>query len=488
MTATISRAKLYLLPCLLLLCMTAPHLEQGDFRRDTGRYAAVGHYMWSGGQVGVPYLNPETPYFNKPPLALVIHGLFLKIFGVSVAVARIPSIIASLGVVIMSMAAARQIGTRAEAVVSGFVLASTYEYFRRAREISLDLWQLFFMMGAVVLILRGLRTGKPWWIVGGGLPLGLALLCKPLVGLLVIPIALGWCTWAKQGRLSVWLLVGTLPLAVLVALPWHWHMYSLFGDNFLQQYFGKEVLDRARGLHLKQPLYYYLDQNLRTYWPWLAAVAFAIVHGFRHRAVPAVATHRAAATATPSDRVRNSRSPRRDLVFFGLWWSALLLVFLSIFPDKKPNYALPLYPMLSWVAAAGICRLPWKRLREWYEQGFPWLATSTALLLIALSIAPIQFQKGADSNWKRVLDWVSGHGGTAETLFHAGLEANDICYFYLKTGRWLRPWNGEANANVEGIILTRATQAPALLSDARFSPAISAGNYVVLVALSGGGP
>jgi hypothetical protein len=29
----------------LLLSMTLPHLEQGDFRRDTGRYAAVGRYV-----------------------------------------------------------------------------------------------------------------------------------------------------------------------------------------------------------------------------------------------------------------------------------------------------------------------------------------------------------------------------------------------------------------------------------------------------------
>src|SRR5688572_13045611 len=80
----VSRFKFYALPSLVLLCLTLPHLEQGDFRRDTGRYAAVGHYMWSSGDLLVPHLNPQTPYFNKPPLALLIHGLFLKTFGVDV--------------------------------------------------------------------------------------------------------------------------------------------------------------------------------------------------------------------------------------------------------------------------------------------------------------------------------------------------------------------------------------------------------------------
>jgi 4-amino-4-deoxy-L-arabinose transferase-like glycosyltransferase len=80
----LSRANLLLLlPIAWLLAVTVPHLDQGDFRRDTGRYAAVGLYMWSGGSLLQPHLNPETPYFNKPPLGLWIHGAVLKLFGVS---------------------------------------------------------------------------------------------------------------------------------------------------------------------------------------------------------------------------------------------------------------------------------------------------------------------------------------------------------------------------------------------------------------------
>src|SRR5664280_3878878 len=140
----LTRIQLIGLPCLLLLCCTLPHLDQGDFRRDTGRYAAVGLYMWTDGHVGVPYLNPDTPYFNKPPLATIIHGLFLKIFHVHVAVARFPSVLAALGVVIMSVLTVSLIASRVEALVSGLVLATTYEFFRRTRAISLAFWQLFF--------------------------------------------------------------------------------------------------------------------------------------------------------------------------------------------------------------------------------------------------------------------------------------------------------------------------------------------------------
>src|ERR1700704_1271103 len=133
----------YLIPILLLLAFTLPHLEQGEFRRDTVRYAAVGLNMWRSDSLLVPYLNSEKPYFNKPPMAFWIHGLALKIFGPRLAAARAPSILAAIGVVIFSMLSVRNLATRREAVVSGIVLASTYEFFRRTREISLDFWQLF---------------------------------------------------------------------------------------------------------------------------------------------------------------------------------------------------------------------------------------------------------------------------------------------------------------------------------------------------------
>src|SRR5262249_43357247 len=136
--------KLCLLPVIWLLAVTVPHLEQGDFRRDTGRYAAVGLYMWDGGSLLQPHLNPNTLYFNKPPLAFWIYGVCLKLFGVHLTVARLPSIAAALGVVCLSVLTARQIGSKAEALTSGLVLALSYEFFRRTREISLDFWQLLF--------------------------------------------------------------------------------------------------------------------------------------------------------------------------------------------------------------------------------------------------------------------------------------------------------------------------------------------------------
>ncbi len=412
-----NRAKILLLPCVLLLTVTLPHLNQGDFRRDTGRYAALGLRMWTEGPLLMPYLDPETPYFNKPPLALWIHGLFLKVLGVRVAIARVPSVLAAVGVVCLSVLTARRIGSRAEALASGCVLALTYEFFRRTREISLDFWQLFFVMLATYLVVSGAKSARRGLVVAAGIPLGLALLCKPFVALGIIPIWAVWLALWGRGRWIAWLLVVALPLGLLVAAPWHIYMWSIFGDAFLQRYLFSEVVERTRG-HLQHgPVYYHSMVLFTTYWPWMA---FVIFEGWR--------------------RWRGGiyRGRKRDLAMFGGVWCGMVLVFLSLFPDKKINYGLPLYPMLSWIAAAGLCRMPWRRLRNWYRSGLTGLAPTAVALLVVLSLAPIQFQKPENAEWQGLFRWMEREGIGPDRLRYSDLEPNQLCYFYLKRGQWLK--------------------------------------------------
>lgn len=427
-----NRLKTLLLPCLLLLAVTLPHLDQGDFRRDTGRYAAVGLYMWTDGPLLTPYLDPQTPYFNKPPLALWIHGAFLKVFGVHVAVARVPSVLAALGVLCLSVLTARRIGSRAEALVSGCVLALTYEFFRRTREISLDFWQLLFLMLAAYLVVTGAKSARRGPVVTAGIPLGLALLCKPLVALGVIPVLALWLALLGRARWIVLLLVAALPLALLVAAPWHVYMWSVFGDAFVSQYLFHEVVERTRGHLQTGPVYYYAAVIATNYWPWLAGVVFEAWRRWRGGTV---------------------RRRSRDLVVLGGVWCGLVLGLLSLFPDKKINYGLPLYPMLSWVAAAGLCRLPWPTLGRWYRRGFAGLAPTAVAALVLLSVAPVRFQAPADKDWQALFKWMDRESVGANQLCQRDLEPNEICYFYLKRGWW--PARFEPAAQGERLVLTR---------------------------------
>ena len=438
--------RFYLLPILILLAVTLPHLEQGEFRRDTVRYAAIGLYMYQGGSLLTPYANAEKMYFNKPPLALWIHGLFLKLFRPNLMAARIPSILAAIGVLVFSMLSIRNLGTRREAVISGIVLASTYEFFRRTREISIDMWQLFFILISVWLITKTIRTGVRWPVIVCGIPIGLALLCKQFVGLMALPVFAIWLALAGRRGVIKWLFLGALPVSILVATPWHIYMYAAFGDSFAKRYFGHEVVERVTKSNESGSIFYYLGQNVRTYWPWMLGLAYAVFLAMKRLSVgarghvPALKSGPAAAGSPHSKR-------RHEFVSLAAIWVGFWLIAISLFTDKKPNYALPLYPMLSWIVAWGLCRLPSTKLKSWYDRGLPWLAPATVAVFLIAALAPIRFQEPPEKNWLALVNWMNANKIDVARLAYTNLEQNDVCYVYLKTGQWMRTLESERTHN-----------------------------------------
>jgi 4-amino-4-deoxy-L-arabinose transferase-like glycosyltransferase len=200
-------------------------------------------------------------------------------------------------------------------------------------------------------------------------------------------------------------------------------MWREFGEAFTSRYLGHEVLDRARGKISTNPPLYYFQIIGATYWPWLAILVYALWHRYRG--------------------VRPPRRPSRDLVLLGGVWAIYGLLLISLFPDKKPNYALLVYPMLSWVAAAGLCRLPWPKLGQWYRCGLPWLAPAAAALLVILSVAPIRFQAPPNKDWQKVFAWMDDQSIKPGQLLARGMDENDKCYFYIRRGWWPAP---ETNA------------------------------------------
>ncbi|MBL9031080.1 MAG: glycosyltransferase family 39 protein [Phycisphaerae bacterium] len=418
-------------PLVLLLAVSLPHLDQGDFNGDTGWYSAVGLSAWRSGQCWTLYGMPGQPYFNKPPLAFWIHGGVLAVLGPSVWAARLPTLLAAAIAVCFTNAIGRRLlGPRAGALAAG-ALALSIEFFRRTREVSLDMWQLAFMLGALWLVLRGVRrAGEPphangagpaqaWPFALAGFPLGLALLCKPLTGLVMLPVAaamLATLGHARQARM----LLATLAVAIAVAAPWHASMVIRHGDEFLRQYLGAEVVDRAAGRlerssNRSSPWWFYCRQIAANYWPWLACVALAWLSWARLR-----------------DRARPA------MLAAAVWAGAWLAV-LSAFPDRRDRYALPIYPALAWMASAWLAApaMPWAarvcKAARW------WGPPIAAALGIAVAIAPIRVQAPPAAQWSALYDWLDGpRAAEPRTLWVAGQAPAAAARAYLRTGEWPR--------------------------------------------------
>lgn len=418
-----ARFRVYAIPAAVLAAITLPHLGQGDWRGDAGWYSAIALQAWRSGQWWTLHAEPGQLYFNKPPLVFWIHGLFLHALGPGIAAARLPTVLVSVGCLVATVGIARGWVARWPALLAGVVLALTYEFFRRNREISLDLWQLLFMLLSVWLIATAVKKDRAGPALLAGLPLGLALLCKPLVALAALPILAVWMVWARAGRRAWWLLLTGL-VAVAVAAPWHVSMAVIHGPAFTGQYFGTEIAARAAGEAVggqlePKPAWFYLELLISTYWPWLAMVVIAGWTWWRRRAKDA----------------GNSRAA--PLLKLGIVWTLAWLVLLSIFADRRPRYALPLYPGLAWIAASGLASVALVGLRPVLRGWMKWALPAAIVGGVVFAALPVRVQRGADPQWPAFFDWVRANapGGVLDGAFSGAPAAR----MYLETGRWPGP-------------------------------------------------
>ena len=440
-----------ILPLVVLLAVTLPKLNQGDWRGDTGWYAALGLDAARSGRWTLSAGEGE-PYFNKPPLVFWIVGRVLDWFGVDMLVARLTSVLAAAIGVVATAGVARELGTRRLGAMAGVILALTYEYFRRTREISLDMWHAAFLLLAAWAIVKGavagtvplwprghmrkgteqdrqragasITPGQPsrsplhvWsiaWLALAGVPVGLALMTKPLIALAFVPILAIWL-WRVRGGKHAALVLVTLMVGVVIALPWHLWMMRTYGDAFLEQYFGREIAARASGQLVggqkaTQPVWYYLAQIAGGYWPWLLALVAAMI-------------------------ARIWRSPAGLLA---LVWAGAWLILLTAFPDRRDRYAIPIYPGLAIASAMGVLYLCRGVRRRRVNVALRLAAPASMVIAIVVAALPIRVQSKPDEQWTKLEAFINAD--TAHrTLYEGASDGAPAARVFLITGDWPIP-------------------------------------------------
>lgn len=428
-----TRLRHYLIPLALLLALTLPHLAQGDLRTDTGWYSAIGlssirhlPHATSLADALTLHAEPGKPFFNKPPLALWIHGVTLYALGVSVPAARIPTIAAAAACVALVVALVRTVGARTHAMMAGVSLACTLEFARRTKELSLDMWQLAFMLAAVLVVARAARAAaRPnarSALLSGAL-IGAALLCKPVVALLASILLVAWL--ASRRRLAPAWAPLHLAAALAVAAPWYVLMTAHHGDAFLSRHFVGEVADRAAGLTTAgptgklgggaEPPTFYLAQIISSYWPWLATALLGTVALARRELPPRA----------------------RPLALLAILWFAAWLVLLSIFPDRRPRYALVLWPAGAILSGLWLGVRAARPLRPLVRAVAAWGVAIAAVGGAAFALAPVRVQRPPSAQWPALFEWMRSTHTT--DLYQGSALGPTGARVYLETGRWPIP-------------------------------------------------
>lgn len=433
-------------PVVVLLAVTLPKLNQGDWRGDTGWYAALGLDAARSGRWSLSAGEGE-PYFNKPPLVFWIVGRVLAWSGVDLLTARLTSVFAAAIGVIATAGIARELGTRRLAAIAGVILALTYEYFRRTREISLDMWHGAFLLLAAWAIVKGATLGcaieigstvgsEPRaagsslrgaavasafaWFALAGVPIGMALMTKPLIAMASAPIMAIWL-WRVRGPKHAALVLVTLLVGVAIALPWHLWMAQTYADAFLDQYFGREIAARASGQLVggqkaTQPAWYYLAKIATGYWPWLVALGAALI-------------------------VRAWRTPAGLLA---LVWAGAWLLLLTLFPDRRDRYAIPIYPGLAIASAMGVLHLGRGVWRSRVNHALRLAAPISAVIAVVVAVLPIRVQSKPDEQWTKLEEFI-GADASHRLLYEGASDGAPAARVFLLTGAWPIPTRDAAD-------------------------------------------
>lgn len=275
------------------------------------------------------------PWFCHPPLYMWTSFIIGNIFGWGEFSARLPSVIFSVLIILLTYFIARKFYNENTAFIGALILMTSLQFFIQARLANLDTTFTFFMMAAVYIgyiVIGSVRQTESsvqnvfksrrlyvllFWIMCalGTLTKGPFALCLPFA---IIIIYLFFTKKLKE--LKVFFTIEGILLYLIVGGFWYAAgllKYKMEFYNLVFKYFTFErvispVMDQSG------PIYYYLLVFIPGLFPWIAFF------------VPAV-----------SDAFKNIKDERN--IFF-IVWIMFTFIFFTLVQTKLPNYILFIYP------------------------------------------------------------------------------------------------------------------------------------------------
>jgi len=288
-----------------------------------GRNAQAAREMAAEGRWLVPLLFGE-PYYDKPAPFFALLRAFQAVLGESELALRLPSVLASLGTLLLLHRFALPRYGRRTAALAGVIYATSPEVVVLARFCNFDATLAFLVTAAVVAWLSWLdeRRGFPWpaWAA-----MGLGVLIKGPVAI-VLPLLIVLACARRRGVLAAAThaarpLRGALVLGAVV-LPWLLPA-TLTDPAYVRTFLLRHNVERylSSGFeHVRNPLFF-LPVIAGGMFPWSLLVPVALQS--RERALePAI-------------------------------WAGVIILF-SFGQAKLATYVLPAFPGLALWIACGV--------------------------------------------------------------------------------------------------------------------------------------
>ncbi len=300
------------------------NLGQWDlWNPDEPRYAEVAREMVVNGDWVLMHYNGNV-YPDKPPLFFWLIGLSSYLWqGFTSFSARIPAAFFGMLAVILTCLIGRSLFGSSVGLISGLILATSFEFAFRSTRANIDSTLTFFTTASILCFLHWYRSKGPM-IYGLYVGMALATLTKGPVGfLLPLLVCLAFLIVQKDWKTikEMKLLPGML-LMLVVVLSWYVPAVLKGGSSYLQDTLFKHSLARySQGWAKVRPFYYYLYTFPMSFLPWAIFLPAALVYG----------------------RLRETVEKRKEYLFLFVWF-AVIFLFFSVSKGKRPLYLLPLFP------------------------------------------------------------------------------------------------------------------------------------------------
>lgn len=288
----------------------------------------------------IPTMNGELR-IEKPPLPTWIAAVAEIISPDNIVAQRTAAGLAALLLALYFWKFAKRV-LKIDPLVPTLLLCTCYNLILMGRTASWDIFTHAFMMGGIYHLAVALTAGKceptdrgkcRWGqFIAAGVYIGLSIMSKGPVSLyaLFLPFILSACIFLHpKGRGKGWAIVVMALIAIVIGCWWYLYIHHACADAL------STVVQKESGSwvnHNVRPWWYYWKFFLET-GVWSLLLLFAIFQ-------PMFSLQR--------------RSDRRWL--FAMGWMLFSLVLLSLLPEKKSRYLLPLLIPAAYVMA---CIVEW---------------------------------------------------------------------------------------------------------------------------------
>jgi len=324
--------KNYLLigPSLLAAFLFSWSILHSDLSKREAREGVPVVNMIQGGNLWLPQIHAQQ-LRTKPPLFYWSGLVSSRLLGEASEISlRIPSVLAGVGTVFLTTFLGMRQFSPLIGCLAGLILTTCWRFAYLGSHARVDMLFTFFITLAFVALweLSRQENKSLKWLAG--IAIGLAILTKGPLGWVFPLLTLFIFSRFNKKKFIPWTYIIFIPLGL--AGLWLLLGWMDGGDAFSRMIY-QETIGRVSGsvaIHIHpKPFYYYIPQIFGGMAPWSLFLPLAIWHGRKYSDVPW----------------------KFCIIAF-----ATLFIFLSLFPGKRGDYLLPLYPMAAITLAVFLLR------------------------------------------------------------------------------------------------------------------------------------